>query len=144
VADHGKLKASGRSFDCNGCQERVQKLRRCREDREDFGHNDGAAWPMVVDKGGSQFGFCPAKATWDRQAVYIFQLLQLAAETGATQYVRGGLVDQPEWWVNELSWFVPRYKMLQFISRAKMVLGDGSKGVANGNVKGRPVNKNRV
>ena len=134
-ADHGKLKASGRHFDCATCPERVQKLRRCREDREDFDTKDGAMWPMVIDKGGETYGFCPAKSTWDREAIQVFNLLTLSAETGTIEYVKGGLVDQPEWWVNELSWFIPRYKMVQFIARAKMILGDGSKGAAHGGVK---------
>lgn len=107
-------------------------MRRCREDREDFTEKDGAIWPMVIDRGGETFSFCPSKASWDRHAVQIFQLLMLAAETGNTQYTKGGLVDQPEWWIAELSWFVPRYKMIQFISRAKLILGDGSKGVRGG------------
>jgi hypothetical protein len=110
----------------------VKKLRRCAEDRYDFDHKDGAMWPMQIDKHGDLFGFCPAKATWDHEAVNKFRLLMLASESGCLNYVNGGLMDQPEWWVESLSWFLPRYRVLQFISRAKMILGDGSSKGAGG------------
>jgi len=133
--DLGALKASGRSFNCDGCAERVKKLRRCGEDRFDFNENDGSIWPMQIEKGGEMFGFCPGKATWDAKAVQTFQLLTLAAETGEIKLIDGGMMDQPDWWLDNLAWFVPRYNLLQFISRAKMILGDGKKGVTGGGIK---------
>jgi hypothetical protein len=91
---------------------------------------------LRIESHGDLFSFCPGKATWDKDAVQKFQLLMLASESGNLNYVQGGIADQPEWWIESLSWFLPRYRMLQFISRAKMILGDGSsKGVSGGGKK---------
>ena len=125
MADHGKLKSEGRSFNCQGCPEAVQRIRRCREDRMDFTDKDGAVFPIYLQKGGSGFGFCPAKALWDSDAVAYYRLLSLAAETG-TMYEAGGLADQPSWWVDLAAWFVPRYRDYKVMSYAKAILGDGS------------------
>lgn len=112
-------------MDCQACPERVQKLRRCREDRFDFTEEDGAAWPMYVERGGDLYGFCPAKATWDPQLTRTFQLLLIAAETGA-MIEAGGLRDQPSWWIEQVAWFVSKYDSVKFASRMKSVLGDGT------------------
>ena len=122
-ADHARLKKSGRSFDCQNCPKSIQSLRRCQEDREDFTEADGSLWPMYIEKGGDLFSFCPGKATWDHEAVGLFRLLVVSAETGKL-YESGGLSDQPDWWIETLSWFIPRYKTHEFINRAKMILGD--------------------
>lgn len=113
------------SFDCTNCKERIQKLRRCKEKRMDFTEaDDPAVFPMYVSKGGQLFGFCPAKATWDREIMSIFKIAVIAAETGS-QYSVGGLEDQPAWWIDLLSWFIPRYNDLKFRSRVRSVVGDG-------------------
>lgn len=79
---------------------------------------------MYVMKGGEQYGFCPGKATWDAEATSIFSSLVVTAETGA-MLKAGGLEDQPGYWVDLLSEFLPRYSDQRFIQRAKMVMGDG-------------------
>lgn len=48
----------------------------------------------------------------------------LAAETSDIHLVEGGLLDQPEWWVEAMSWFLPAYKDAQFFSRVRSVVGD--------------------
>lgn len=55
----------------------------------------------------------------------------LAAESGDWHYVEGGIVDQPDWWISNLTWFIQVYKQLQFYARTKSILGDGTglKGV---------------
>jgi len=88
-------------------------------------------WPMAVHKGGPLFGFCPGKATWDREASSILRLLILAAETGV-MYRQGGIVDQPHWWIDLLSWFIPRYNDRKFIMRVESIVGDGSKDASKG------------
>lgn len=81
-------------------------------------------WPMYVIDGGTPFSFCPGKATWDRSATSTFRLLVVCAETGSL-YSEGGIGDQPDWFIELLGWFLPRYNDLKFISRARFILGDG-------------------
>lgn len=126
-ADHAKLSASGRSFSCDKCSEKIKQLRRCMEDREDFTPEDGSLWPIQIEQGGALFGFCPGKAFRDADAVSQFKLLTIAAESGTIELYDGGMSDQPEWWIDALSWFLPRYSHNQFVSRARMILGDGKK-----------------
>lgn len=126
-ADHGKLKAAGRSFDCSNCHERVKKVRRCREDRFDLNEEDAAIFPMSIDKGGTRYGFCPGKATWDAEAVALYRLLIVSAETGI-MLDNGSLAEQSSYWIELISWFIPFYDNAKFIARARMILGDGSKG----------------
>lgn len=99
------------------------KLRRCQEDRE-FTTADGQMWPMYINDGGMPFGFCPGKASWDYAAVRVFRMLVVCSETGS-MYDNGGVSDQPDWFVDLLGWFLPRYNDLRFYSRAKSILGDG-------------------
>jgi len=92
---------------------------------------------MYVQQGGELYGFCPAKATWDNWSVNMYRTLHVAVTTGA-QWSEGGLQNQPDWWVDLLSWFSSRYDMVNFHRKAVMVLGDGkdskSAGVSkNGN-----------
>jgi hypothetical protein len=56
-----------------------------------------------------------------------FRLLTIAAESGNINLYDGGIIEQPEWWIDELSWFLPFYSHHRFVSRAKMILGDGKK-----------------
>ena len=141
-ADHSKLKKEGRSFDCNSCK--VSKLRRCQEDRWDFTDKDANIFPMYVHQGGELYGFCPAKATWDSWTVQMYRTLVVAVTTGA-QWLDGGLADQPEWWIDLLSWFSTRYDMTNFQRKAVMVLGDGkdakSQGVSKNGNQQRTVNR---
>lgn len=46
----------------------------------------------------------------------------------------GPLSEQPDWWVDLLSWFLPYYSDMKFYSRARAILGDGTekKGVKRG------------
>lgn len=132
-ADHAKLKSQGRSFDCTTCPARVQTLRRCQDPREDFTSDDSAVFPMYVEKGGTLYGFCPGKATWDSEAVGLYRLLIVAAETG-TMLDNGSLSEQSDYWIELLAWFLPFYDNQKFVSRAKMILGDGS---TNGPTKGK-------
>jgi hypothetical protein len=127
TADHARLKREGRSFNCETCPEKVKQVRRCYEDREDFTEADGSIWPMTIEPGGHQFGFCPAKAAWDAEAMGTFRLLGLAAETG-TMYEAGGLSNQPDWFIDLASWFIPLYKQRKIIMFAKAVIGDGKSG----------------
>lgn len=116
-----------KTFDCSVCPERNKKMRRCQEDRDDFveaDNRDGMNWPIFVEKGGESFGFCPGKSTWDREVSDLYRLMSLATESGNILLYSGGIVDQPEWWIDSMTWFVPRYKNAQFVSRAKMILGD--------------------
>jgi hypothetical protein len=121
------LKQDGRSYDCSSCPDRLKKLRRCAESREDFTEADGSLWPIILFAGGDSYGFCPAKASWDHEAVMTFKLLILASETGKLNLISGGIYDQPDWWIDNLTWFVPKYKHTQFVTRAQMILGDGKK-----------------
>ena len=80
MADVTALKEEGRNFNCLECPERIQKLRRCREEREDFTEVDNpSVFPMYVNRGGELYGFCPAKATWDPELASTFRLLMIVA-----------------------------------------------------------------
>lgn len=96
------------------------------EPRFDLNEKDGNQFPIYIESGGRPFGFCPAKATWDNEAVSTFKLLSLTAETGQL-YNDGGLSEQPFWFIELISEFIPRYNDFKFYSRAKMILGDGKK-----------------
>jgi hypothetical protein len=140
--DHAKLRDEGRNFDCSTCDPKIQKLRRCRESREDFTFEaDKGPWPIYINQGGELYSFCPSKATWDNSIVSVFRLLVLAAETGA-MLEHGGLNDQPSWFIEQASWFVPRYHDYKFNSRMMRVMGSvNAKGVlSNGNNR-RPTHK---
>lgn len=98
---------------------------------------------MYVSKGGQTFGFCPGKATWDHEAMLTFKMLIVAAETGC-HYNAGGLEDQPQWWIDLLSWFIPRYDDLKFYSRVRNVVGGDNKAqgvLASGSNNRRPTHK---
>lgn len=111
-------------FDCAACPIEVQELRRCHEDRFDFGPEDAAFFPIRVSDGGTLFGFCPGKATWYPDVAALYRMLSLVAETGTMPY-EGGLMDQPDWIIELLGYFVPRYKAVQFSARARSILGNG-------------------
>jgi hypothetical protein len=50
----------------------------------------------------------------------------------------GPMMDQPDWWIDLLSWFLPFYNDQKFWSRAKAILGSDNKTVnaAKGNRRG--------
>lgn len=122
--DHAQLKKMGRTFTCNGCPIPTQKLRRCREDRWDFTAADSNIFPIRISEGSGLYGFCPAKVTWDQEAISLFELMIVAVEQ-KVMLSAGGLGDQPSWFVSFLAWFGPAYDTQKFVSRAKMILGDG-------------------
>ena len=126
-ADHSTLKKGGRGFDCSTCPEKIQNIRRCGEDRDDFTTSDGAIWPMRISDGGALYGFCPAKATWDKEATHLYNILVLSYETKQLLYT-GGIAEQPGWYIDLLSWFVTRYDENKFYSRASSILGSSKKG----------------
>jgi hypothetical protein len=81
---------------------------------------------MYVQKGGELYGFCPAKSTWDGQTGHLFRILKIASETGA-MWSDGPLSEQPEWFIDVLSWFLTKHDFAKFQTKARMVLGDGKK-----------------
>jgi hypothetical protein len=42
----------------------------------------------------------------------------------------GSLLDQPDWYIDLLGWFLPRYDSLKWHSKAKMILGSDKKQTA--------------
>jgi hypothetical protein len=90
----------------------------------DFTTSDGNIWPMYAIKGGTGFGFCPGKATWDSTAVNLFKTLMATAQTGA-MWTSGGLYEQPDWFIDMISTYLPKYDDLKFNARAVAILGDG-------------------
>lgn len=122
-ADHAKLAKAGRNFNCENCSERVRSLRRCREDRFDFTENDNPIFPIVIEKGGTPYNFCPGKATWDFEAVSLYRLLLVSSQTGM-MLDKGPLIEQSALWIDLLAWFIPFYDQAKFVARAKMILGE--------------------
>lgn len=122
-ADTAALKKEGRNFDCSTCPKAVQKIRRCWEPREDFTSGDGAVFPIYIHKGGTLYGFCPAKVSRDLSTVSYFKLLVICAEM-RTFPETGGLFDQDGEFIEQMSWFLPAYDMGKFASRVQMVMGD--------------------
>lgn len=53
-------------------------------------------------------------------------MLSIAAETG-NLWASGGVKDQPDWFIELLSWFLPRYDTMKFIAKADMILGGSQK-----------------
>jgi len=62
--------------------------------------------------------------TWDQEAISIFELMVVAVEQKA-MLVEGGIANQPTWFISLLAWFGPAYEGLKFMSRVRMVVGDG-------------------
>ncbi len=115
-ADTTELARQGRSFNCVNCPLGIQKVRRCHENRMDFTRKDGSIWPMQIQKGGSYFGFCPAKAGWESSTVKLYRTLVVACEQKSL-LIDGGINNQPSWFIDYLSWFAPLYDSLKFSSR---------------------------
>lgn len=92
---------------------------------------------MSVTKGGQLYGFCPGKATWDSQTTALFNTLVVSLEYGKL-FTNDDLINQASWTVDLLAWFAIVYKQELFVSRARMILGDGKeKGVKQGGNKRR-------
>lgn len=130
-----------KAFNCSVCPLATQELRRCREDRWDFTYKDSGLFPIYIEQGGNAYSFCPGKATWDGETLFLYKALVVAAETGI-MLEKGSLIDQPEWWVDLLSWFIPAWSDSRFYSRARAILGDG-KASNNGNNNRRASSTNR-
>lgn len=124
-ADQAELSKKGRNFNCAKCPKNIQKLRRCWEPRWDFTAEDHNIFPIRIHEGGGLYGFCPSKATRDHEAVFLFETLVIACEQKAL-LVAGGIADQPYWFIEQLSWFATEFDKQKFISKARMILGDGS------------------
>ena len=118
-----------RPFNCATCPKKIQKLRRCMEDRWDFTSDDSMIFPMQIANGGALYSFCPAKSTWDLETRNVFNILMISAETGQL-YRDGGIINQPEWFITLLSEFIPVYDKIKFTNKAQMILGDGKKQTA--------------
>ncbi len=54
----------------------------------------------------------------------------LTAETGV-MINEGGIVDQPDWFIENLFWFLPHYNSVKFYSRASSILGSDDKKSSN-------------
>lgn len=132
-----------RRFQCSTCPEATRKLRRCEESRWDFNGDDGAIFPLYVTKGGGLYGFCPGKATWDPCAVALYRALVVCERTGA-HWQTGGIADQPAWWVEFVSDFLPRMDDLRFAQRVRAILGDGKTAQHGGNAHGNQRQGSRI
>jgi len=55
-----------------------------------------------------------------------FNMLLISCETGNLPYF-GGIMDQEPDFIENLSWFLPRWDMLKFNQKVHLVLGDGKK-----------------
>lgn len=131
-ADENSI-GKGRTFDCQKCPETTKKLRRCGIDgdkdrnRWNFTSKDSIHFPIQLTRGGQFYSFCPGKVSWDWETVYIFRMLIVCSETG-TMLTSGGVADQPTWFIELISWFLPIYDRIKFSTKAKMILGDGKVG----------------
>lgn len=119
-----------KSFDCSRCPTKTQVSRRCREDREDFTSEDAAFFPMYIEKGGNLYSYCPGKATWNPNHYALYQALVISAETGK-MLEDGPISEQPDWWIDLLSWFIPYYSDQRFYARARAILGDENSNKAS-------------
>jgi hypothetical protein len=59
--------------------------------------------------------------------------LVLVAELKTLPYP-GGIYNQPAWFMEHLSWFLPRYDFMKFLRKADMILG----GKDTKNIKDNP------
>lgn len=122
-------------FRCSSCTQSIKTLRRCEETRLDFTEKDGPFWPIQIQKGGDLYGFCPGKATWDSRAAVMYKALVVCERTGA-HWQEGGIADQPDWWIDLISEFLPAMDDSRFYSRARAILGESKQGsVKDGNNK---------
>lgn len=113
------------------------------EDRWDFTDKDNeVVFPIKLQDSGGSYGFCPAKVLRDDiETTELFKTFVLSTETGQLPY-GGSILKQPYWVVDILSWFIPIYNKLKWISNAKMILStDKKKDKSSGNISRRSTNK---
>jgi len=123
-ADTAALKKSGRSFNCETCPSNIQRIRKCREPRWDFTSEDSNIFPIYIQKGGPTFSFCPSKvARDDYETSELYRTLVLCAEMKQFPY-EGGMLEQPDWLIEQLMWFLTRYDDIKFTSRMSRVFGN--------------------
>lgn len=109
------------------CPKATQKKRRCWEDRWDFtSQDDPYVFPIYINPKGQLYGFCPAKVTREPAVYSIYKILIIASQTGA-MLKSGGIEEQPEWFIDLLAWFIPMMDMMNFTTKAGMVLGKDDK-----------------
>lgn len=75
---------------------------------------------------GELYGFCPSKATREPYLHRLMRVLMIASETGA-MLKQGAQEDQPEWFIELLGWFIPRYDSVKFMSKASSIVGRSAK-----------------
>ena len=142
-ADHAQLKKDGRNFDCGTCMAAVQKLRRCKEERDNFTRADGPLWPMPIQKGGRGFGFCPGKATWSSEAAELMSILELTHIT-RTLFYPGSISEQPAWYVELIKDLLPQYEGHKSAQRHNSMWGgSSSKPTKGGQPKTRTPKRGR-
>lgn len=57
-------------------------------------------------------------------------MLLLTAQTGNLPFP-GSISEQPDWMIDLLSWFLPKYEMITFVGKVTIVLGDNEKNKTN-------------
>jgi hypothetical protein len=114
-----------RCFTCSKCPEATKRARRCEEDRWDFTEKDDpVVFPVYVRRTGELYGFCPGKVLKDSSINRLFRILMISAKTGV-MLKEGAIEDQPDWFVELLSWFIPKLDSVTFNDKVRMVLGGG-------------------
>lgn len=93
-------------------------------------------WPMGINKGGPYFPFCPGKATWDYEAAHLLKLIELSYYTSSLAYP-GSIYEQPAWYIDIVSDFLPLYDQLREGQKAKMMWGSGDDKPKNANTAPR-------
>lgn len=86
---------------------------------------------MYVNEGGTLYGFCPGKVTWDHNIVGLYKILVIVAETGIMPN-GDSLLEQEERLIDVLFWFIPAYKKHQFNSNAEMIFGSDKQSKGKG------------
>jgi hypothetical protein len=112
--------------------EAVQKIRRCKEDRDDFTRSDGSLWPMPIQKGGPSYGFCPGKATWSIEAAELLGIIELTYFTKSLYYP-GSISEQPSWYVELIKDLLPFYESSKAAHKHSAMWGGGDKKPENKN-----------
>lgn len=74
-----------RGFECTKCHEDTKRLRRCEEDRWDFGVHDGP-FPIRLREHGDAYGFCPAKILRDPGIDIRGRTMLVRWKAGALEY----------------------------------------------------------
>lgn len=85
---------------------------------------------MYIEKGGNLYSYCPGKATWNPNTYALYQALVISSETGK-MLEDGPISEQPDWWIDLLSWFIPFYSDQRFYARARAILGDENSNKAS-------------